>query len=114
MSELVGIARFGFQQGQVEEFKRLSALAMDIVRAKDTGTLQYDIFLNADETECMVVERYRDSQGLIDHIANLGDLLGQLMASGTVSGEVLGAVSPELEANLAGSGVRLFKPFLSI
>lgn len=32
MTELVGIARFKFHEGKVEEFKRLSARCMQIVR----------------------------------------------------------------------------------
>lgn len=40
MSELQGMARFTFHEGKVEEFKRLSAQAMEIVRTKDAGTLQ--------------------------------------------------------------------------
>ena len=43
MSELEGIARFEFREGKLEEFKRLAAQCMEIVRTKDTGTLQYDI-----------------------------------------------------------------------
>src|ERR1700693_1220761 len=35
LSEIKGVNRFKFHQGKVEEFKRLSAQAMDIVRAKD-------------------------------------------------------------------------------
>jgi quinol monooxygenase YgiN len=61
MGELQGIARFRFHEGRVEEFKRLSAECLEVVRAKDTGTLQYDTFFNADETECIVLERFRDS-----------------------------------------------------
>jgi quinol monooxygenase YgiN len=38
VSELV---RFKFHEGKLEEFKRLSAQCMKIVRTKDTGTLQY-------------------------------------------------------------------------
>jgi hypothetical protein len=30
----------GFQEGKLEEFKRLSAQCMKIVRTEDTGTLQ--------------------------------------------------------------------------
>ncbi len=41
MSELLGIARFKFHEGKVEEYKRLSAEAMEIVRAKERGTLEY-------------------------------------------------------------------------
>ena len=43
VSALQGIARFTFHDGNLEEFKRLSAQAMEIVRTKDTGTLQYDV-----------------------------------------------------------------------
>jgi quinol monooxygenase YgiN len=50
MSELLGIVRFKFHEGKVDEFKRLSARAMEIVRAQDTGTLQYDTYFNADES----------------------------------------------------------------
>jgi quinol monooxygenase YgiN len=60
VSELLGIARFKFREGKVEEYKRLSAQAMEIVRTKDSGTLQFDSYLNDDESECMVIERYRD------------------------------------------------------
>jgi quinol monooxygenase YgiN len=67
MSELLGIVRFKFHEGKVEEFKRLSARAMEIVRAQDTGTLQYDTYFNDDESEAIVIERFRDSQALIEH-----------------------------------------------
>jgi hypothetical protein len=62
VSELQGIARFKFHEGKLEEFKRLSAQAMEIVRTKDTGTLQYDTYFNDDQSECIVLERFRDSK----------------------------------------------------
>jgi quinol monooxygenase YgiN len=71
VSELQGIARFKFHEGKLEEFKRLSAQCMEIVRTKDTGTLQYDIYFNDDQSECIVLERYRDSEALIEHAAHL-------------------------------------------
>ena len=114
MSEIQGIARFKFHEGKVEEFKRLSAQFMEVVRAKDTGTLQFDIYFNDDESECIVLERYRDSAALIQHAANLGDLMEATLATGTVSGELLGEPSAELRANLADAPVRLFTPFLSM
>ena len=114
MSELQGIARFTFHEGKVEEFKRLSAQAMEIVRTKDTGTLQYEIYFNDDQSECIVLERYRDSDALIEHGAHLGDLAAAILATGSVSGELLGEPSAELRASLAGGPVRLFTPYLSM
>jgi len=115
VSELQGIARFKFHEGQVEEFKRLSAQAMEIVRAKDTGTLQYDIYFNDDQSECIVLERYRDSEALIEHTAHLGDLMEAILATGSVSGELLGELGAELRAKMADySEVRLFTPYQSM
>jgi hypothetical protein len=87
---------------------------MEIVRTKDTGTLQYDIYFNDDESECIVLERYRDSEALIEHTAHVGDVGEAILATGSVSGELLGEPSAELSARLADSPVRLFTPFLSM
>ena len=61
MSELQGIARFKFHEGKLEEFKRLSAQCMEIVRSKDTGTLQYDIYFNDDQSESATLDSSRKS-----------------------------------------------------
>ena len=114
MSEIKGVNRFKFHEGKVEEFKRLSAQAMDIVRAKDTGTLQYEIYFNEDQSECVVHERYRDSEAVIEHAAHVGHLTEAIFATGSGSSDLLGDPSDELAAMIAGSGVRLFRPFLSI
>jgi quinol monooxygenase YgiN len=114
VSELQGIGRFRFQEGQLEEFKRLAAECMQIVRAKDTGTLQYDIYFNDDQSDCIVLERYRDSEALIEHAAHLGDLGEAILAMGWLSGELLGEPSAELRAKMAGSGVRLLTPYQSM
>jgi quinol monooxygenase YgiN len=116
VSELMGIARFKFHEGKLDEFKRLSAQAMDIVRTQDTGTLQYDTYFNDDQSECVVIERYRDSEAAIEHAANLSDLFGAILATvSVVHGELLGEPSEELRANLADSEVpQLFTPYESM
>jgi quinol monooxygenase YgiN len=115
VSELQGIVRFKFHEGKLEEFKRLSALCMEIVRTKDTGTLQYDTYFNDDQSECIVLERFRDSEALIEHAANLGDLSEAILGTGSVSGELLGEPSAEIRARLADSEVpRLFTPYMSM
>ena len=63
MEEIKGIARVKFHPGKVEEWKRLSAEAMEIVRTRDSGTLQYEIFFNADESEAIWMDRRRAGSG---------------------------------------------------
>ena len=115
MSEILGIARFRFLEGKRDEYLRLSEQANAIVAAKDSGTLQYDLYLNDDQTECMIVERYRDSEAAMEHAANLGHLFDDVLATvSIVHGELLGDVSAELRARLAGSDVPvLFTPYRS-
>jgi quinol monooxygenase YgiN len=114
VSELRGIARITFHEGKLEEFKSLTDQCMEIVRTKDTGTLQYDIYFNDDQSECIVHERYRDSEALMEHAAHLGDLNAAILAAGSVSGVLLGEPSSELRAMMADSEVRLFAPYQSM
>jgi len=111
-TELQAIVRFRFHNGDVEEFKRLSEQCMEVVRAQDTGTLQYDTYFNDDESECIVIERFRDSDALIQHGENLAHLMDAIIATGEVFGELLGDPSAELRARFAAGGpVQLFKPW---
>jgi quinol monooxygenase YgiN len=108
MGELQGIVRFRFHPGRVEEFKRLSAECLEIVRTEDDGTLQYDTYLDEDETAAVVLERFRDADALILHSRNMAPLMESIMATGDVAGELLGDLSDELRAQMAGSPVGLF------
>ena len=116
MSELLGIARFRFREGKRDEYLRLSEQAREIVRAKEPGTLAYDLYLNGDRSECMFIERYRDSEAAMEHAANLGHMFEAVLATvEVVHGELLGEPSPELRAKLAGSEVpMLFTPYRSM
>ena len=48
------------------------------------------------------------------HLEHIGDLMEAIVATGAVSGELLGEPSAELRANLVDSLVRLFTPFQSM
>ena len=114
-SELQSIVRFKFHAGKLEEFKRLSAVCMEIVRSQDPGTLQYDTFFNEDESECIVLERFRDLDALLQHGANIGDdLMEQIVATGECHGELLGDVPADVRANLAGGPVQVFLPYVAL
>ena len=45
MSELQCVARLKIHDGKLDEFRRLAAKCAELVRAKDIGTLQYELVL---------------------------------------------------------------------
>lgn len=115
MAGLIGIAHFTFHEGLAEEFKRLSQRCMDIVRAEDTGTLRYEVFLDEGETGAVVIEEYVDADALRQHSMHLGEeLSAAILATGTVHGELLGDLDDAFRAQLAGGPVQAFSPFLSL
>jgi len=115
MGTVLGIAHFSFHEGQAEEFKRLSRECLERVRSLDTGTLRYEIYLNADETAAVVVEEYVDAAALLEHAEHIGDeLSAQIAATGDVHGEVLGDLPPDVLERFASGPVRPFAPLFSL
>ena len=113
MSELQSVARLKIHDGKLDVFKRLAAKCAELVRTKDTGTLQYELYFNSDNTECLVFERYRDSQAVLDHFKNMGDTMAAILQTCSGSGEICGTPSPELIEQLKDSTVRVYTPFLA-
>jgi quinol monooxygenase YgiN len=114
MNEIQGIGRLKIRDGKLEEFKRVASQFMQVVRAKDNGTLQYELYFNEDQSECLVLERYRDVQSLLEHQHNVGGLMDSLRKTCTGSSEVCGTPTPELLKALNGSPVRLLTPYRTL
>src|SRR5512142_3462818 len=114
MDEIKGIARVRFHPGKVEEWKRLSEQALEIVRTRDTGTLQYEIFFNQDESEAVVFERYRDADAAIEHLSNIGHLMEPILATASVTGEVLGTPNAKMKGLLGKGPPNLLTPWLAL
>jgi hypothetical protein len=87
---------------------------MEIVRTRDSGTLQYEIFFNEDQTEAMVFERYRDAEAAIEHFSHISHLMEPLMATASVTGEVLGTPNADMKVQLAKGGPKLFTPWIAL
>jgi hypothetical protein len=77
-------------------------------------TLQYEIFFNADESEAIVFERYRDSDAALEHFANIGHLMEPLMQTATITGELLGMPNDQIRGNLTGDQPKLYEPWLAM
>jgi quinol monooxygenase YgiN len=114
LDEIKGIARVRFHPGKVEEWKRLTEEAMEIVRTRDRGTLQYEIFFNDDESEAIVFERYRDADAAIEHFSNISHLMEPLLATASVTGEVLGTPNAKMREQLGKGEPKLFTPWIAL
>ena len=93
LTELQGVGWIKLAEDKAEDFKRLTLDCVEIARKKDTGTLQFEIYLSDDESEAIVLERYRDSAALIEHGTNLGDLGPAIFATGSASARIGSSVS---------------------
>lgn len=113
MDEIKGIARFKFHPGSLEEWKRLTKEAMEIARTRDSGTLQYEIFLNEDESEAIVFERYRNADALMEHLSNIGHSMQPILATASITGEVLGTPNAKMKELLGKGEPKLFTPWTS-
>lgn len=114
MSALQVTARLTIHEGKTAEFREIAARCMRIVREKDSGTLQYDWFFNADETECVVLETYRNSDAVLEHVANLGETMGALLSVCDMDLEVFGSPSAELVAATVELAPKVYSPFQSM
>ncbi len=108
MSELFNIVHFTVHDGQQDAFEDLSLECIDIVKEKDTGTLQYDWYFNDDRSECVVHERYASSAAVLEHVSNLGDTLGALLGVSDMVVEIYGAPSQALLDATAGMDIRVY------
>jgi len=71
-------------------------------------------FFNADESEAVVFERYRDAGAALEHFANIGHLMEPLMETATITGEVLGTPNAEMRRNLTGDQPKLYTPWMTM
>jgi len=91
-------AHLKIRPSQLEGFKKQAAECMRVAREVDTRTLRYDWFISRDGTQCEVHEAYVDSEGMIEHSHNIGEVRGKLFAEFAEDHFMTfyGEVSPEL------------------
>lgn len=113
-TELQLSLRFSVHPGKRDPFEAAARECMEVTRSKDTGTLQYDWFFRAEADEYVVCERYRDSDAVLEHAANLGALVGTMLDLADAELEIHGEPSERLLGALAGLSVKVYAPFQSL
>ena len=98
---------------QLATFKTTVAEATALVAHED-GTLEYAWFLDADETRCLIIEKYVNEDALMAHMANVGHLLGPLFGSGgPVDVNILGPAPEALIEATKDFQPTMYSPFAS-
>lgn len=111
MSELRLSVRCDIHDGKLDAFRSLADACLQSVREKDTGTLQYEWFLNEDNTKCVILERYGNSDDLLQHIGNLGELFGALLETCVMKVDIFGNPSAELLEAASAIPIRVYTYF---
>jgi quinol monooxygenase YgiN len=91
MEKMYTYAKFSIHPGKATQFRRLSQRAVDIVREREPGTLFYEWFMNADETECVAIDCYVDLDAVMAHVQNIGPIMRELMTISDRQLEIYGA-----------------------
>jgi quinol monooxygenase YgiN len=94
------------------EFKKVAAEALEITKGEQ-GVLQYDWFLNDDETVCVVLETYQDPHALLAHITNTDKVFAKLIElGGACELQMFGNPPTHLDATPTGLQRSLFASYL--
>jgi quinol monooxygenase YgiN len=109
MEQIHLTACFKIQAGKKESFKDIAAQCVEAVRKNEEGALRYQWFYAADQTECKVLETYRDTEAVFAHMQNVGPLLQKLLEISTVSGEVYGHITEPLRKGFEGLDISYYE-----
>ena len=107
-------AEFSIEQGKIEEYKKLIKEMSKMVEANEQDTMDYQFYLNKDETKCIVYETYANSEAALAHNDGVASrtILPKIFSLAKVSRfEVYGDPSEELEKLLASFGAETFSLF---
>ena len=114
MEQIQLTAKLAISDGKIEEFKNLASQCVAAVtkNEKGKGSLQYNWFFSSDEKECHVMETYVNSDAFLAHMGNVGELLGQLLQISTLSGEIYGNLSEEVQGAISGLDIESYSFFI--
>jgi quinol monooxygenase YgiN len=84
------------------EFKSVASQMLQNIEQQES-VLRYDMFFNADSTQCVVLEEFSTPEGVFEHVKKNASLLEQLVKLG---GQIEGSVFPINEDGQALSEIK--------
>lgn len=112
MSKISYLIELTINDGGLDTFKKLAAGYAASVEANEPNTTTYQWYLAADGSKCFLHEEFTDSGALMQHLANVGPSLPDLLAVSPITRvEVFGTPSAGAREALDGLGAAYFPHF---
>lgn len=101
--------------GKADELKALLKRVVAHCKATEPGMLIYNWYFNAEETECRVLEQYKDSDAVLFHFQNYAPFGEELAACRKPRQlTLLGKLSPVLKEAMAPFKPLIFEPVIGL
>ncbi|HZA62653.1 MAG TPA: antibiotic biosynthesis monooxygenase [Nitrososphaeraceae archaeon] len=107
-------AEFTIEEGKIEEYKKLVQDMSRVVEANEPDTINYQFYLNREETKCIVHETYANSEAVLAHNTSVASqtILPKIFSVSRISRfDVYGNPSKELQKMLASFGPQTYNLF---
>lgn len=107
-------AEFTIEEGKIEEYKKLVRNLSRVVKANEPDTINYQFYLNRDETKCIVHETYGNSEAALAHTTSMASqtILPKIFSISRISRfDVYGNPSEELQKVLTSLGPQTYNLF---
>ncbi len=106
------VACLDIREGRQQDFKEMAQTLAAKVEAAEPKTLDYEWYLNPDETRCYVSEWYTDSDAYLLHYEHLKHDLAQLFGIAELTAHlVFGDPDARVRKIHAGMGAEVFPGF---
>jgi len=103
MSDVAYLLEMTIADGRQAEFEKLANGYAEAVKAGENGTREYQWWLASDGSRCLLKETFDSSESLLQHLANVGPSLPELLAIAPFTRlEVFGDVSADARTALDG------------
>jgi quinol monooxygenase YgiN len=107
-------AEFMIEDGKIEEYRKLVKDMSGVVKANEPDTINYQFYLNRDETRCIVHETYANSEAVLAHNAGVASqtILPKIFSVSRISRfDVYGNPSEELRKVLTSFSPQFYNLF---
>ena len=101
-------------EGKTEEYKKLVQGMSRVVEANEPDTINYRFYINREETRCIVLETYANSEAILAHFTGVASqtiLPKILRVSRIIRFDVYGNPSAELQKVLTSFGPQTYNLF---